>query len=78
MDHVAPVAGSRVLIAATMIGDIGLVDEGACPILLGHPDQDGSGIGDVAEPAFTLAQGRLGAFGSGDIDQHGYEADHFT
>jgi len=61
MDRHAPVQVARRLIAGAIEIDVGLVDEAAAPVLARHPDQDGGGVGDDAEPLFALAGLVLGA-----------------
>ena len=65
VDVGAPVGGADAFVVAPHVFDVGLVDEGAAPILLRHPDQDRCGVGDVAETG--LAFQNLG-LGSGAFD----------
>ena len=61
MDVGAPVGGAHGLVVAAHEGDVGLVDEGALAILLGHPDQHRGGVGYSAETGLALGHFGLGA-----------------
>ena len=60
MDDGAPVQQPRFLVGPSAVGDIGLVGEGAGPILPGHPDQHGGRVGDGAEPLLAFPDLGLG------------------
>ena len=61
MDDRAPVGQTRLFIGPAVVGDVGLVDEGAGAVLLGHPDQHRGRVGDGAETLLALAHLGLGA-----------------